>query len=223
MSYTPLPQANIGLQHHHHVDMMERNERSVDNISPFLTRDTGYDSTRFSVSTDPETDTVATTRQAEANWQQNLSDDLMPQNHSYPGDSDSVAPGITVQTSLGNQDLERPNTSTPSKRLPSLFQLVIIWKWEFSTWVLGTIGYAAIIILMIVFNDKLQKDWHSDVQITAFVAALAQVSQSALLVPTASSIAQLKWKWVSAVQRPAMDIQRFDLASRGPDGSMRLL
>jgi hypothetical protein len=223
MSYAPLPQTNIGLQHHDHVDMIERNDRSVDNISPFLTRGTGYNSPRFSVSTDPETDTVATTRQLEANWQQISSHDLMPQNHSYPGDGDSLEPEITVETSLGTQAIGRPNTSKPSKPLPSLLQLVSIWKWELSTWVLGTIGYAAIIILMIMFNDKLQKDWHSDVQITAFVAALAQVSQSALLVPTASSIAQLKWKWISAVQRPAMDIQRFDLASRGPDGSMRLL
>ena len=224
MSYAPLPQTNIGLQHHDHVDMMERNERSVDNVSPFMTRDTGYHSTRYSVSTDPETDPVATARQSEANWQQNSRHDLMPQNHSYPGDGDSLAPDIPVETSLGTRDIhERLNTSKPSKPLPSLLQLVNILKWEFSTWMLGTFGYAAIIIFMIAFNDKVQKDWHSDVQITAFVAALAQVSQSALLVPTASSIAQLKWKWISAVQRPAMDIQRFDLASRGPDGSMRLL
>ena len=223
MSYAPLPQTNVGLQHHDHLDMVERNERSVHNVSPFLTRDTGYDNTRFSVSTDSQTDTVATARQSEANWQQNSIHGSMPQNHSYPGDGDSPAPETTVETSLGTRDIERANTSRPSKPLPSLLQLVNIWRWEFSTWMLGTIGYAAIIILMITFNDKLQKDWRSDVQITAFVAALAQVSQSALLVPTASSIAQLKWKWISAVQRPAMDIQRFDLASRGPDGSMRLL
>jgi hypothetical protein len=223
MSYAPLPQTNISIQHHHHVEMMERNERSINNVSPFFTRNAGYGSTRFSVSTNPETDTVPTTGQSEANWQQSLSDGLMPQSHSYPGDGDSLAPAITVQTSLETQDIEQPNPPKLSRPLPSLLQLINIWKWELSTWVLGTIGYSAIVILMIIFNDKLQKDWHSDVQITAFVAALAQVSQSALLVPTASSIAQLKWKWISAVQRPAMDIQRFDLASRGPDGSMRPL
>jgi hypothetical protein len=206
MSYAPLPQTNVGLQYNHHVDMMERNERSVDNISPSFTRDASYGSTRFSVPTDPETDTVATTSQTEANSQQHLNDDFIPQIHSSLGDGDSLAPQITVQTSLETQDVEQPNTPKLSSPLPSLHQLINIWKWEFSTWVLGTIGYSTIIILMIIFNNKLQKDWHSNVQITAFVATLAQVSQSALLVTTASSIAQLKWKWVSVVQRPAMDI-----------------
>jgi NhaP-type Na+/H+ or K+/H+ antiporter len=121
------------------------------------------------------------------------------------------------------QDLNQPDENKPSRPHTSLTQLIYRWKWELFIWFLGTIGLLSILTLISIFNGTSQKDWHSDIQITAFVAALAQVSQSALLVPTASSIAQLKWKWVSHVARSAIDLQKFDLASRGPDGSMRLL
>ena len=58
---------------------------------------------------------------------------------------------------------------------------------------------------------------------TGIVAALAQVPQSALLVPAAASIAQLKWRWIFTGNRQATDVEMFDLAGRGPDGSMRFL
>jgi hypothetical protein len=169
-------------------------EDSVENIPPFLTRDTGYGSPRSSVSINPGIGAPATTSQTETNWQQHLNDNLLPQSHSYVGDGNSLAPEIPAQTSLKTPDIDQASTPKISRPLPSLLQLSNIWRWELSTWALGTAGYSAIIILMIVSNNKLQKDWHSDIQITAFIAALAQVSQSALLVSTASPIAQLKWK-----------------------------
>ena len=121
------------------------------------------------------------------------------------------------------QDVNQLDENKTSRPRTSLTQIAYAWRWELSIWLLGTIGLLSNLTLIGVSNGTLQKDWHSDIQITTFVAALAQVSQSALLVPTTSSIAQLKWKWVSPVARPAIDLQQFDLASRGPDGSMRLL
>jgi hypothetical protein len=100
--------------------------------------------------------------------------------------------------------------------------LAHVWKWELFTWLLGTAGLLANIILLMRFNGVQQEYWKSNVQITAFVAALAQLSQSALLVPIASSIGQSKWGWLQK-ERRAADIEKFDLASRGPDGALRLL
>ena len=102
----------------------------------------------------------------------------------------------------------------------SIGSLVYIWRWELSIWLLGTAGLLANIALLARYNE--QRAWKSSVQITAFVAALAQLSQSALLVPIGSSIGQAKWKWLKT-DRKAIDVDRFDLASRGPDGSLRLL
>lgn len=91
-----------------------------------------------------------------------------------------------------------------------------------SIWFLGTAGLIANIALLIRFNGVEQTAWKANVQITAFVAALAELSQTALLVPTGSSLGQLKWKWLQHC-RKAIDLDKFDLASRGPDGSLRLL
>ncbi|KAF2818990.1 hypothetical protein CC86DRAFT_375415 [Ophiobolus disseminans] len=113
--------------------------------------------------------------------------------------------------------IARPYTRGEFVRL--LFQT---WRWEFLTWLLGTCGLATTIVILIVFNGKPQHEWRSNVQITAIVAALAQLSQSALLVATAASIGQAKWRWLRK-DRKAYDIDRFDLASRGPDGALRLL
>jgi hypothetical protein len=118
------------------------------------------------------------------------------------------------------------STIAASQPLPSSGKafryLAHVWKWELFTWLLGTVGLLANITLLMRFNGVQQRYWNSDVQITAFVAALAQLSQSALLVPIASSIGQSKWEWLQK-ERRAADIEKFDLASRGPDGALRLL
>lgn len=144
--------------------------------------------------------------------------------HSYRTVSHKQSNITTFSDSLELQHLTKPHTPTPLQLRPRLLRHIIhTWKWEISIWLLGTVGFLANIILMWASDGTFQRKWHSDIQITAFVAAFAQISQSAFLVPIASSIGQLKWKWVSASKRQAIDIGRFDLASRGPDGSMRLL
>ena len=100
--------------------------------------------------------------------------------------------------------------------------LAYTWRWELFTWLLDSAGFIANIILLVLFDGSRQSQWKSEVQITALVAALAQLSQSALLVPISSSIGQWKWKWLET-ERQAIDVDQFDQASRGPDGSMRLL
>ena len=112
------------------------------------------------------------------------------------------------------QSSQRTRTSTRN--------LLHTWKWELCIWLLGTAGLVANVVLLIRFNGVEQHKWNSNIQITAFVAALSQLSQSALLVPVGASIGQSKWGWLRTA-RKAIDVDRFDLASRGPDGSLRLL
>ncbi|KAF2730568.1 hypothetical protein EJ04DRAFT_409067, partial [Polyplosphaeria fusca] len=96
------------------------------------------------------------------------------------------------------------------------------WRWELFTWVLGTLGFVATLVLLLHFDGRPQSSWKSPIQITTMIAALAQLSQTALLVPISYGIGQLKWSWFRQ-ERTAIDLDRFDLASRGPDGSLRLL
>jgi hypothetical protein len=111
----------------------------------------------------------------------------------------------------------------PPQRKPH--NLVWHWRWEISTFCLGTAAFVAIVALLFNFRNKPAPNMplgDKRLQLTTIVAALAQVAQSALLVPISYCIGQLKWKWFQRSNR-VVDLDRFDLASRGPDGSMRLL
>lgn len=128
----------------------------------------------------------------------------------------------TVVDSVSKDRPNQSNENLPGPYPPQKRRLLRTWRWELFTWLLGTLGLTANIILLICFDGKRLSQWKSTVQITTFVAALAQLSQSALLVPVSFCIGQLKWTWFTSDQN-VVDVDRFDLASRGPDGSMRLL
>jgi len=97
------------------------------------------------------------------------------------------------------------------------------WRWELFTWSLGTAAIFTIMILLSGFRNQPTEQWKSRVQMNAMIAALAQTAQTALLVPIASSIGQLKWIWFQQKPRSTIDLERYDQASRGPEGSIKLL
>ncbi|KAF2123016.1 hypothetical protein BDV96DRAFT_639567 [Lophiotrema nucula] len=99
------------------------------------------------------------------------------------------------------------------------------WRWELFTFTLGTGAFASILALLLRYRDDFPPPFpigNEEIQLTAIIAALAQVAQSALLVPISYCIGQLKWQWFQR-SKQTVDLDRFDSASRGPDGSIRLL
>ncbi|KAF2027808.1 hypothetical protein EK21DRAFT_38861, partial [Setomelanomma holmii] len=105
----------------------------------------------------------------------------------------------------------------------SIWTLLREWKWEFTTWFLGTSALVGIVALVVVFRDRPLKDWHFQLRLATLVAVLSQVAQSSLLVSVSFCIDQLKWDWFRKKQRPTSDLDKFDEASRGPNGSIQLL
>jgi uncharacterized integral membrane protein len=92
--------------------------------------------------------------------------------------------------------------NTPSKNMIERPResryLVKAWRWEAFTFLLGTGAFTAILGLLLSFQNKPASEVNfrigaSDIQITAVIAALAQVAQSALMVPISYCIGQLKW------------------------------
>ena len=81
---------------------------------------------------------------------------------------------------------------------------------------------ATIAILLFYFNNRPTSDWHSNLQPSTIIAALAQFAQAALLVSLTVCIGQFEWFWLQ-VERPSKDLETFDDASRGPHGSLNLL
>lgn len=70
------------------------------------------------------------------------------------------------------------------------------WQWETFTFLLGTAAFATILALLLRARNKPPQQWNLNefhVQVPAIIAALAQVAQSAFLVPISYCIGQLKW------------------------------
>jgi hypothetical protein len=109
---------------------------------------------------------------------------------------------------------------TPRSR--ALGSLMYEWKWEISTWLLGTCAIGSIVALLIVFDDRPLSEWTPRFRPAPAVAALSQVAQSALLVSVSSCIGQLKWDWLRRT-RSTSDLDKFESATRGPHGSLMLL
>jgi hypothetical protein len=97
------------------------------------------------------------------------------------------------------------------------------WKRELLTYCLGTVGMILMLVLLLTFRGKPSSAWKSKIQITAVIAGLSQLAQSALIVSVSSTLGQLKWNWFSYQRRPIRDLDRYDQATRGPEGSLMLL
>lgn len=107
-------------------------------------------------------------------------------------------------------------------RSRTLRTLLREWRWELATWLLGTCALVGIVTLVAFYRDRPLKEWTLNIRLATLVAALSQIAQSSLLVSVASCIGQLKWNWFRK-KRPASDLDTFEEASRGPNGSLRLL
>lgn len=59
-------------------------------------------------------------------------------------------------------------------------------------------------------------------QISAVAAIFSQLAQSALIVSVSATIGQAKWSTLQEKRR-TIDVERFDEAMRGPEGSMKML
>jgi hypothetical protein len=104
----------------------------------------------------------------------------------------------------------------------SLFALIREWQWESTTWLIGTCALASVVAVLVIYQDRSLDDWTVDINLATVVATLSQITQSALMVAVSSCIGQLKWDWLRS-KRSASDLNKFEEASRGPQGSLTLL
>lgn len=114
-----------------------------------------------------------------------------------------------------------PGAGTNRKR-QTLPIILVEWRWELFTWALGTIAMSLILALLCIYEDRPITSWKSKVQISAIVAIFSQVAQSALIVSVSATIGQAKWSSLTGKRR-TIDVERYDEAMRGPEGSMKML
>ncbi|KAH8586025.1 hypothetical protein B0O99DRAFT_645562 [Bisporella sp. PMI_857] len=94
------------------------------------------------------------------------------------------------------------------------------WIWEFIGIATSGLSLAAMIAVLVHFNDR---KWPDLITINSMLSWTATFAKSAMLIPVTECISQIKWIWFSERDRDLADMEYFDEGSRGPWGSMRLL
>ncbi|KAF1809845.1 hypothetical protein P152DRAFT_379587, partial [Eremomyces bilateralis CBS 781.70] len=96
------------------------------------------------------------------------------------------------------------------------------WWWELVGWFLGSVALGAIFLLLIIYQDQAFDNWDGALQLSTVVAVLSQAAQSFLAISISSCIGQSKWFLLRERNR-MIELETFDEASRGPEGSLKMI
>ncbi|KAE9977934.1 hypothetical protein BLS_001026 [Venturia inaequalis] len=100
------------------------------------------------------------------------------------------------------------------------------WLMEIVSWFFGAICMSVIAIFLATLDGKPDPRQHMGISISAFISIFSGFTKSALLLPTAEALGQLKWDWFreqGEKDGKKNDFERLDSASRGSLGSLILL
>lgn len=99
------------------------------------------------------------------------------------------------------------------------------WQWEFGASLFSLGCFAAVVGILAAYDTKSLASWNFvlNISLNTLIAILSTFSRTALMIPVASGISQLKWIHLVGASRPLRDVQIFDDASRGPWGSLELI
>jgi hypothetical protein len=82
----------------------------------------------------------------------------------------------------------------------------------------------SIITLLGWFDGKrIPVSWPLGFSLNSYISILSGFARSALILPTAEALGQLKWNLFQKEARNMLDFERLDMASRGPMGALILL
>jgi hypothetical protein len=99
------------------------------------------------------------------------------------------------------------------------------WQWEFAAAIFSLSTLAALFSVLVSYDSKSLSSWNHVFGITFnnLITILSTLSRTALMVPVASCMSQLKWIHLVGAPVSLRNVQIFEDASRGPWGSLELI
>jgi Protein of unknown function (DUF3176) len=108
------------------------------------------------------------------------------------------------------------------KREMSVRQNGFSWWLEIIALFVALIAFFAIIATLYPHQGKPLPQWPFNISINTLLSIYTFVMKAALPVVVNSCLAQLQWTWF-VVERPLIDVVRYDAAAKGPLGSVQWL
>ncbi|KAK6952036.1 hypothetical protein Daesc_006564 [Daldinia eschscholtzii] len=97
------------------------------------------------------------------------------------------------------------------------------WWWEIGGSILSLISISLIIPVLKKVDDQPIEIWQYSIRPNSMVAILTTIARTAMMIPIASCLSQLKWGHFQQRANPLHHLQLYDDASRGPWGCFLLL
>jgi hypothetical protein len=97
------------------------------------------------------------------------------------------------------------------------------WFWELLSCLFSFLSLIAIIIILKHYDGQPIQNAPQSVTLNSLLAIFTTLAKVGLMFPLAEALSQLKWVWFREAERPLIDFQTFDEATRGPIGGLRLL
>ncbi|PGH07831.1 hypothetical protein GX51_01541 [Blastomyces parvus] len=96
------------------------------------------------------------------------------------------------------------------------------WLWEIGACVTSLLALGTTVALLAVYSGKPEPELPKYITLNAIISILTNVVKLSLTAAVTAAISQLKWVWLKDM-RPLQDLQIFDDASRGLEGSLYIL
>ncbi|RDW82538.1 hypothetical protein BP6252_03650 [Coleophoma cylindrospora] len=150
---------------------------------------------------------------------------------SYKGAPESATSSTFIAAESLDFDENAPRSRGPrasSTFLQKSLSCSNWWLYELLAMFLSVASLITVIALLMHYNGKPTQQWAYGITLNGVVAALATVTRTALMIPTATALSQSKWLWFTSDKnligpKRLQDLETFDSASRGSLGSFRLL
>ncbi|KAK1847774.1 hypothetical protein CCHR01_09616 [Colletotrichum chrysophilum] len=131
-----------------------------------------------------------------------------------------------TETTFPSQDpIQQADEAQREKSInpPKGHSVLLSWRWEALALVLAVASVVTMIVIPALYHEAPEAEWPFSININTVIALLTTLMRATMLVAVAEVIGQMKWRFFDDQQRPLSDLQRFDHASRGVLGSVKII
>ena len=118
--------------------------------------------------------------------------------------------------------MNRSREKTPRSRASISHIITDWWIWEISATIISLLSLMATALILYIHQGRPLPNWPYSMTINSMIAVFSTIMKSAMLLCTAECISQSKWIWFRTKEHALTDVEIFDIASRGPWGSLHM-
>jgi hypothetical protein len=141
----------------------------------------------------------------------------------YDDGSCLSSPTVTITSRSSTQNSSIWSISKYSKDHRPATIFLISWWTEIAALLMSLCSFIVAIAVIASQNGKPLDTWRFAAPINAVLSTLGTISRSTLAYAISASIGQQKWNWFLKRKDRLSTFTRFDEASRGPLGSIKLI